>query len=122
MGAQEGTGGLWGPTAERSAAEWRQLPLWDAQQTPPAAELLSECVVAIVSLSASPPPPPSCLQDGWRPRVYKTHFWHLHCPKGAGRYLFITRDPLDAGPSFYHFLQVGLPCRRVAVSACPRGW
>ncbi|KAL4858057.1 Estrogen sulfotransferase [Chlorella vulgaris] len=45
------------------------------------------------------------VQDGWRPRVYKTHFWHPHCPKGAGRYLFITRDPLDAGPSFYHFLQ-----------------
>jgi hypothetical protein len=20
-------------------------------------------------------------QDGWRPRVYKTHFWRPHCPK-----------------------------------------
>ncbi|EFN58781.1 hypothetical protein CHLNCDRAFT_59577 [Chlorella variabilis] len=45
------------------------------------------------------------VQDGWRPRVYKTHFWRPHCPKGAGKYLFITRDPLDAGPSFFYFLQ-----------------
>lgn len=39
------------------------------------------------------------------PRVFKTHFWRPHCPAGAGRYVFLVRDPLEAGPSFFHFMQ-----------------
>lgn len=44
-------------------------------------------------------------EQGWHPRAFKTHFWRRDCPRGAGKYLFICRDPLDAGPSFFHFLQ-----------------
>ena len=25
------------------------------------------------------------------PRVYKTHFWQRDCPKGAGKYIYVTR-------------------------------
>ncbi|KAI8462815.1 MAG: P-loop containing nucleoside triphosphate hydrolase protein [Monoraphidium minutum] len=41
------------------------------------------------------------------PRVYKTHFWYRDTPKGAGKYIYVTRDPLDVGPSFYYFLGGG---------------
>ncbi|PSC71632.1 sulfotransferase [Micractinium conductrix] len=40
----------------------------------------------------------------WQPCVFKTHFWHPDCPKGAGKYLYIVRDPMESGPSFYHFM------------------
>lgn len=93
---------------------------------------------------------PSGVQ-GWLPRTFKTHWWYPHCPKGAGKTVFICRgarvlrsrcggrpssaaaapaawaslpavtqqrdadlqppsplyfaaDPLEAGPSFYHFM------------------
>jgi hypothetical protein len=36
-------------------------------------------------------------------RAFKTHAWHRDCPKG-GRYIYLLRNPLDAGPSFYHFM------------------
>lgn len=49
----------------------------------------------------------AAVQAPHHPLVYKTHFFRPHCPKGAGKYLFITRDPLDAGPSFFYFLQAG---------------
>ncbi|GMH41151.1 hypothetical protein BSKO_09061 [Bryopsis sp. KO-2023] len=41
--------------------------------------------------------------QGYFPRVYKTHSWYPHCPKGAGKYIFVVRDPVPAGISFYHF-------------------
>lgn len=37
-----------------------------------------------------------------RPRLYKTHCWQPHCPKGA-RYIVVVRDPLDVAVSFYSF-------------------
>jgi len=56
-----------------------------------------------------------CLEMGWdsgvdpqaqqsfRPAAYKTHFYYPHCPSGC-RKIFVLRDPMDAGPSFYKFL------------------
>ncbi|GAB4820629.1 hypothetical protein N2152v2_007675 [Parachlorella kessleri] len=41
------------------------------------------------------------------PRMFKTHFWYRDTPKGAGKYIYVTRDPLDVGPSFYYFLGSG---------------
>lgn len=41
--------------------------------------------------------------QGYYPRVYKSHFWYDHCPKGA-KTIVVVREPLDAGPSFYYFL------------------
>ncbi|CAD7704407.1 unnamed protein product, partial [Ostreobium quekettii] len=38
------------------------------------------------------------------PRVYKTHFWYDHTPKGA-RYIYVVRDPKDMSLSFFHFMQ-----------------
>jgi hypothetical protein len=44
-------------------------------------------------------------QGGHRPRLFKTHSWYHDCPKGDGvRYIVVSRNPLDAGLSFYHFL------------------
>ncbi|GMH36013.1 hypothetical protein BSKO_03881 [Bryopsis sp. KO-2023] len=43
-------------------------------------------------------------EQGFSPRVYKAHVWYPHCPKGAGKYVFVLRDPEPAGVSFYHFL------------------
>eukprot|EP00959_Pyramimonas_sp_CCMP1952_P212021 4437117-Pyramimonas_sp.AAC.1 len=37
-------------------------------------------------------------------RVYKTHLWYEHCPKGA-RYIWVVRDPLDVAISFYRFFE-----------------
>lgn len=40
------------------------------------------------------------------PRVFKTHAWKHHCPwLDEAKYIYVVRDPLDAGPSFYHFLE-----------------
>ncbi|GMH38807.1 hypothetical protein BSKO_06705 [Bryopsis sp. KO-2023] len=41
--------------------------------------------------------------QGYFPRMYKTHSWYPHCPKGAAKYVFVLRDPEAAGISFYHF-------------------
>ncbi|GMH41172.1 hypothetical protein BSKO_09082 [Bryopsis sp. KO-2023] len=41
--------------------------------------------------------------QGHFPRVYKTHSWYPHCPKGAGKYVFVVRDPERAGISHYNF-------------------
>lgn len=38
------------------------------------------------------------------PRVFKTHAWRNHCPKG-GRYIAIVRDPADVALSFYNFFE-----------------
>ncbi|KAJ8904526.1 hypothetical protein NDN08_001044 [Rhodosorus marinus] len=38
------------------------------------------------------------------PRLFKTHAWHDHIPKGA-RYIVVLRDPLDASVSFYNFFK-----------------
>ena len=37
------------------------------------------------------------------PRAFKTHEYYDHCPKGAGKYVVVIRDPLDAFPSCYSF-------------------
>eukprot|EP00873_Tetraselmis_striata_P010064 jgi/Tetstr1/430328/TSEL_020153.t1 len=37
------------------------------------------------------------------PAAYKTHFYYPHCPSGCKK-IFVLRDPMDAGPSFYKFL------------------
>lgn len=29
--------------------------------------------------------------QGYQPRIYKTHAWYPYCPKNAGKYIFITR-------------------------------
>lgn len=41
------------------------------------------------------------------PRVFKTHFWYRDTPRGAGKYIYVVRDPLEVGPSFYYFLGSG---------------
>ena len=60
-----------------------------------------------------------CLEMGWDagyknfdapqvalPRAFKTHAWRRDCPRAPGaRYIFVVRDPADAGPSFYYFLR-----------------
>mmetsp|Transcript_11270 Transcript_11270/g.16301 ORF Transcript_11270/g.16301 Transcript_11270/m.16301 type:complete len:315 (-) Transcript_11270:2377-3321(-) len=38
------------------------------------------------------------------PRLFKTHAWHDHVPKGAS-YIVVLRDPTDASVSFYNFFQ-----------------
>ena len=41
------------------------------------------------------------------PQLYKTHFWRRHCPRDAtrgNRVIYVCRDPRDAGPSFYSFM------------------
>lgn len=44
--------------------------------------------------------------QGYAPRVYKTHAWRRDCPQGDGaKYIFVVRDPMDAGPSFFYFLR-----------------
>ncbi|KAI7840353.1 hypothetical protein COHA_005899 [Chlorella ohadii] len=41
----------------------------------------------------------------WSPRVFKTHIWYPDCPKADGaKYIYVVRDPLEAAPSFFHFL------------------
>ena len=43
--------------------------------------------------------------DGWRQRrLFKTHCWYDHCPKGA-RYVWVVRDPVDVSFSFYKFFE-----------------
>lgn len=44
------------------------------------------------------------LPQRWAPRAYKTHFWQPHCP-AAGKIIYICRDPMEAGPSFFHFMR-----------------
>lgn len=41
----------------------------------------------------------------WNPRVYKTHAWYPHCPRGQEgvKYVYVVRNPIDAAISFYHF-------------------
>ena len=29
--------------------------------------------------------------QGYSPRAYKLHTWYPHCPKGAGKYIFVLR-------------------------------
>lgn len=41
----------------------------------------------------------------FQPQMYKTHFWYPSCPKGAGRYIVVVRQPSDAALSLYHFLK-----------------
>ena len=43
--------------------------------------------------------------QGWNPRVYKTHAWYPHCPRGGEgvKYVYVVRNPVDAAISFYHF-------------------
>lgn len=41
----------------------------------------------------------------WHPRVFKTHWWEPDCPKGAGKHIYIVRDPMEAGPSFFYFMR-----------------
>ncbi|EDQ92076.1 uncharacterized protein MONBRDRAFT_22879 [Monosiga brevicollis MX1] len=38
------------------------------------------------------------------PRVYKTHCWYDHCPKG-GKYIVVVRHPEDVALSFFNFFQ-----------------
>lgn len=37
-------------------------------------------------------------------RVFKTHCWYTHVPKGA-RYIVVVRDPKDVAVSFFKFIQ-----------------
>ena len=40
-----------------------------------------------------------------RPRMFKTHAWYPHCPKGPGvKFIYVVRSPPKAVISFYHFL------------------
>ena len=40
------------------------------------------------------------------PRVFKTHSWRPHCPRGPGaKYIVVVRDPLDTTVSFFHFME-----------------
>ncbi|KAL4457844.1 hypothetical protein ABPG75_012709 [Micractinium tetrahymenae] len=41
----------------------------------------------------------------WQPRVFKTHWWEPDCPKGAGKRIYIVRDPMEAGPCFFYFMR-----------------
>lgn len=36
----------------------------------------------------------------WKPRMFKTHLWEPHCPKG-GRYIVVFRHPYDVRPPSY---------------------
>lgn len=42
-------------------------------------------------------------QGGLR-RVFKTHFAEEDCPRGFGKTIYVCRDPFDAMPSFYHYM------------------
>eukprot|EP00050_Salpingoeca_kvevrii_P022321 m.124568 g.124568 ORF g.124568 m.124568 type:complete len:318 (+) comp9674_c2_seq2:4556-5509(+) len=46
---------------------------------------------------------PTATQKG-TPRVFKTHFWYDHCPKG-GRNIVVVRSPYDVALSFYKFFE-----------------
>ncbi|KAK3245586.1 hypothetical protein CYMTET_44848 [Cymbomonas tetramitiformis] len=39
-----------------------------------------------------------------QPRMFKTHCWREHCPKGA-KYIIVVRDPIDVAVSFYKFFE-----------------
>jgi len=41
----------------------------------------------------------------YEPQMFKTHLWYHSCPKGAGKYIVVVRQPSDAAVSFYHFLK-----------------
>jgi hypothetical protein len=68
-----------------------------------------ELHASTVALSARSPPV-SMLQhltrlDGQcHRRLFKTHCWYDHCPKGA-RYVWVVRDPMDVSLSFYKFFE-----------------
>ena len=39
-------------------------------------------------------------------QAFKTHFWHRDCPYNAeAKYIYVTRDPMEASTSFYHFME-----------------
>ena len=38
-------------------------------------------------------------------RCFKTHFWYAHCPKGAGKYILLYREPCAAFFSYFNFFK-----------------
>lgn len=43
-------------------------------------------------------------QPGAPPRIFKTHAWQHHCPwHPAAKYIYVSRNPIDAAVSFYNF-------------------
>ena len=64
-----------------------------AEGVAPFIELAADCGIALDA------------QQPAAPRLFKSHCWEPHCPKGA-RYIIVVRNPHACAVSFYSFFEV----------------